>query len=445
MPEGQAEPTQTTHGTSIAGGSVRLLVARALVSVAGFVSVLILARALPPQGRGAVAFVMMTGLVLAGISRVGLDEATTVFAARRTGDRPRLVSNLLLFSLAMATLAGGACAVVLAAAPSIRPDGIDSAELIALLYGTIGLGLSGAAVAILLGCGRFRDQAIAVSAAPLLLTIALVVVVVFSELSVRAACIAWAAAQVAGACVGCVAAVLAAGIGRPSGPLLRESLTFGVRAWMGSFAAFLNARVDQVIMGFISTEAALGFYAVAVNASEVVLYLPAAVAMVIVPSIARGVASESVATTLRIFRALFLLTAGVVAVGYACTPLVPLVFGGDYESSVEPYLVLLPGGLAYVALVVFSGSLLASSSPGRSSLGPFTALVLGVALDFALIPSLGATGAAIAATAAFAAGGAVAAAAYLRLTRVDARQLVPGRGDLQLIGGLVRRATGRAG
>ena len=45
-------------------------------------------------------------------------------------------------------------------------------------------------------------------------------------------------------------------------------------ARIGSLSRFLNFRVDQILMGFLASEAALGIYAVAVNASEVLLYLP---------------------------------------------------------------------------------------------------------------------------------------------------------------------------
>lgn len=425
--------------SSIAGGSARILAARAVASVAAFATVLTLARGLPPAGRGAVAFVWMTALVLAGVSRLGLDSAATVLVARRVDERSRILTNLLLFSLAAAAAAGGLAALVLGLSPSLRPAGIEGVELVALALGTVGLALQGAAVAFLIGCERFRDQAIASASAAVLLAGLVVGYELAGALSVRVALLLWAGAQLAGAAVGLATAMAAARPGRPSGALFRESLAFGVRAWAGSVAAFLNARVDQVIMGLISTEAALGFYAVAVNASEVVLYLPASVAMVLVPSISRAAAEERAETTLRMFRSLVLLTAGLVLAGLASAPLIPLVFGSAYSPAVEPYLILLPGGLAFVALVVFSGSLVASSAPGRSSLGPLAALVVGVGLDLALIPALGANGAAVAATAAFAVGGAVAILVYRATVGIAARALLPGKSDVELIQGLVRR------
>ena len=442
--ESQAGIQRTGLGAgSIAGGSARLLLARMSSAAASFVSALILARALPPSERGAVAFVTMAALVLAGISGLGLEQATVVFAAKRIRDRPNLLTNLCLLSLTTAMLLGGACAVGLAIASSVRPTDVGGVELLCLVLGTVGLRLNSASVAFLLGCGRFRAQSIVVCASPVLLAVLLLVAWPVSDLTVRSACLIWTAAQLGGAAVGLVAAAYVDKWGLPSPALAREAATFGLRAWGLSIALSFNARIDQVIMGLISTEAALGYYAVAVNAGEAALYPLMTVAQVATPSIARGSMTESIETTLRLFRALLLLTAGIVAVGFVCSPLIPIVFGSDYRPSVEPFLWLLPGGLAYVALNVFSSSLLATSAPGRSSLGPSAALVVGVALDFVLIPPLGATGAAIAASAASVAGGLVATFFYIRLTRIDTALLLPRRGDLAFLRALAWRFTGR--
>ena len=59
-------------------------------------------------------------------------------------------------------------------------------------------------------------------------------------------------------------------------------------AWLGGVAHLLNARVDQVLMGLIASQAALGTYAVAVNASEVLFYLPSAVGTALLPVVARA-------------------------------------------------------------------------------------------------------------------------------------------------------------
>ena len=87
--------------------------------------------------------------------------------------------------------------------------------------------------------------------------------------------------------------------------------------------------------------------------------------------------------------------------------------------------------LGFTATAVFSYALVAGSSPGLSSVGPFVALVLGIVLDLVLIPRFGASGAAAAASAAFLAGGCAALAVFRRRNPFAWRELLlPRRSDL---------------
>lgn len=227
---------------------------------------------------------------------------------------------------------------------------------------------------------------------------------------------------------------------RPRLSLLVDSMRFGIRAWVGSFARFLNFRIDQILMGLLASEAALGIYAVAVNASEVLLYLPAATATALLPVAARAEPGQRGEQTLRAFRSAALVTTGALVVAAILGPLLlPVVFGTAFRDSVEPFLWLLPGALGFAATAVFSNALVASTSPGLSSLGPLASLVVGVGLDLVLIPRFGATGAAAAASTAFLAGGCVAVAVYARRSPFAWRALVlPRRGDLAVLRALAR-------
>jgi hypothetical protein len=71
-------------------------------------------------------------------------------------------------------------------------------------------------------------------------------------------------------------------------------------------------------------------------------------------------------------------------------------------------LLILPATPGYVAMSIFSSALVASGTPGRSSLRPLVSLGLATTLDFVLIPRYGASGAAAAASIEYLAGGAAA-------------------------------------
>jgi O-antigen/teichoic acid export membrane protein len=252
------------------------------------------------------------------------------------------------------------------------------------------------------------------------------------HLTVTLAAFGWLFAHSIGAILLLGASIGVAGVRLPQRMVFNELFAFGLRGWLGNLASFLNFRLDQILMGFISTSAALGVYAVAVNGSEILLYVPGAVATALLPSLARSTEPEQQqARTLRSFRVLVLLTlvSGTV-LGAVGTVLLPLLFGRPFEPSVLPFLVLLPGAIGYAASRVFAGALFARSRPGRSSVAPVVTLVVGLVLDVLLIPTFGAVGAAIAATVGFLAGGGIAIYLYRARYSFPWTQLVPKTDDI---------------
>jgi O-antigen/teichoic acid export membrane protein len=409
-----------------------------------FVSVLLLARALPPVERGAVAFVTVSALVISTLATVGTTEATKVFAAQRPAERPRLLSNIVLVSATGGVLGGLAACAALEALGDSRPDGVGTLELVAIAAGSVvgALGLAGAA--FLQGCSRFSVYSRLLAFGPWLYAVLLAVIWVGWGLTIDRAAVAWVAAQAAPALLFCGAAARGTGLGRPDLRLMAETVRYGVRAWLGGLAHLLNARVDQVLLGLLAVQAtALGTYAVAVNASEVLFYIPSAVGTALLPAVARMGADAGVDRTMRVFRVVMIITLAAVAVAALAGPLMlPLVFGDNYQDSVTPFLFLLPSAIGFVASSVFSNALLASGAPALSSLGPVVSLVIGVSLDLILIPKHGASGAAIAASAALLCGGAAAAIAYGIRSGLPPAALVPRRDDVELLANLATRLAG---
>jgi O-antigen/teichoic acid export membrane protein len=415
---------------SLAASSGLLLAGRVAGNAGFFVAVLLLARGLGPSGRGTIAFLTVTALVIAKLTDFGVTSAALVWPAQRLPQRPVLLTNLMGFT-ALTSLAGGLLVFGgLVAVGDARPVDVDDIVLLAFVAGTVLVALGESGAAYLLGCARFGREAAVTAVAPWLYAVMLLLIELGPGLDLPSAAYAWIGANGARAALLIVAASSGIGFGRPDLRLLGESVRFGVRAWVGGLSRFLNFRVDQILMAYLATSVALGIYAVAVNVSEVLLYLPGAVATALVPYIAGAEPGHRVHQTLRVFRATGLLTLGMLAAAAVAGPiLIPLVFGEPFRDSVVPFLLLLPGAVGFTAMRVFSGALVASSFPGRSSLGPAVALATGILFDLVLIPPFGANGAAAAASAAFLVGGAVAAGAYRDSTRFALRALVPGRRD----------------
>jgi len=255
-------------------------------------------------------------------------------------------------------------------------------------------------------------------------------------LTVALAALVWASTQgLRALLLFSLAARREGGFGRPSRRVLRESISFGVRAWVGTLADSLGFRIDQILIALIASEAALGFYVVAVNLSEMLLYFPGAVSTALLPLAARSDAGSRLGQTLRAFRSASVVTlASLLASAVLVPPLIPVVFGGAFDASITPFLLMLPGLIGFTAMIVFSNALVASSLPSLSSVAPTICFVVGLALDLALIPFFGASGAAAAASGAYLAGGLSALLIYrsrfgFRLTQL----VVPQPGDFETL------------
>jgi O-antigen/teichoic acid export membrane protein len=328
-------------------------------------------------------------------------------------------------------IAAVACGALIALGDD-RPAGVGRPELAIIAAATLVSALGDAGYVFLLGSNRLRPIALITASASWIYPLLLVVLWSTVGLTVLRAALVWTAAESIRALAYLRQSTRGLALSRLDPGLLLEAVRFGSRAWVGSLARFLNFRTDQILMGFLASEAALGVYAVAVNASEVLLYLPAATATALLPLAARADAGLQTEQALRAFRSAAVVTAAAALVAALIGPLLlPVVFGAPFEASVTPFLWLLPGALGFAATAVFSYALVAASSPGMSSVGPFVSLVVGIALDLVLIPRFGASGAAAAASAAFIAGGFAALIVFRRRNPFAWRSLLlPRRGDL---------------
>jgi O-antigen/teichoic acid export membrane protein len=431
--------SQVSRTRSFAASSGYLLTGQIVGNAGFFVAVLILARALGPSGRGTVAFLTVSALIVAGLVTAGVPSANTVLVPQRPDDRRALLANLIVYTVASCLVGGIVWFGTLLLVPSLRPSGVGTVVLILFMAGTVFAGLVDAGLAFILASRRTTAMAAIVATAPWSYAAILGVLQTTVGLDVTRAGIAWVSAYGLWASMLVAANVHWAGVGRPSRPLFRETLRFGVRAWVGGTARFLNFRLDQTMMPYLATETALGLYAVSVNVSEILFYVPAAVGMLLVPRVAATESTKRLPRTLAAHRMTILITTISTLIALVLGPLlIVLVFGPAYQRSVVPFLLLLPGAIGFSFTRIFGNALMGSSLPGRSSIEAVVALATGILLDLVLIPAFGASGAAVAASVALLAGGLAAVILYRRREPFPLAELMPGRAEIERLVSIAR-------
>ena len=228
----------------------------------------------------------------------------------------------------------------------------------------------------------------------------------FDELDVLGAIIAFTSSFLV-ADVVCFAVVAAgrldvAGILRPDFATLKEQIRYGAKGQIANLAQLFNYRLDQFLVAAFVSRAGVGHYTVAVGLGEGVWWSSSAVAMVLLPRLTgmdRDRANEVTPVICRNTLAMSIIAAvGLVAV----SPLaIRILFGREFDPSLLPLVLLMPGIIAASATRVLGSYLFSQGHIIYNTYATFIALGVTLALDFALIPVLEVEGAAIASSIAY--------------------------------------------
>jgi O-antigen/teichoic acid export membrane protein len=181
----------------------------------------------------------------------------------------------------------------------------------------------------------------------------------------------------------------------PRRDLRRKSIPFAAQEVLSSGLA----RIDAVLLSLLATQAVVGLYGAAYRLLEATLFIPIALQGAFAAMFTylddRSDPTISAAFSRSIKLALTLLLPCAVPLAVLPGPLLTLFFGGGFEESVTAMRILAPV-VVLLGLVLLSVSLISSRLNPRMLVTYFAiTLVVNVAVNVALIPSLGQTGAAI--------------------------------------------------
>ena len=417
--------------TGLARGASLTLVTRALALLIGIASSVILARALGPAGRGEYALIVLIPALFQFIGGFGLEPSVTYLVAKRRHEARVIALTLVLASLGLGLLLIGVYALV-AAVPAylryLQAAAVDP-SLVWVLIALLPLTLAAqSVVAAILGLERYRIYNLATLITPVANLALLLALVVVLRLGVAGAVIAAAAAGVLGL-AGAASLLLRVSTGRACylPTVIREWLSYGLRAHAANVAWFLHYRADMFLVAYLAGPAALGFYATAVGLGEKLYMPPSAIGTVLFPRVAGASSEDARRVTPAAARTTFWLTLCLSALlAIAAWPLVLALYGSEFLPSVAPLWLLLPGLVSLAVGRVLSADLNGRGLPGSVARANGSMAVVNIALNLWWIPIWGAAGAAAATSVSY-------TAAVLLLGRRYRRESGAGWGELLLL------------
>jgi O-antigen/teichoic acid export membrane protein len=183
---------------------------------------------------------------------------------------------------------------------------------------------------------------------------------------------------------------------------IRRHLAFGLRSVPGGLAVGLNTRIDVLVLGLFTTDAAVGVYSFAAFFIEGLLQLPQLSRRIVDPPLARLSKPESRADlSAFVKKGRNLGAAGallVAALAIAVYPVIATLLVGPALSSQSwsVFAILMMGAGIFGIYATFGGLLSQAGLPAAQSRLNVTILAANLLLNFALVPAYGINGAAIA-------------------------------------------------
>lgn len=417
----------------------------AVLAVVALATGVLAARLLGPQGRGHLAAAQAVGTLVGAIGALALGDALVFFIGRRTRPPMVVLRTATLVATGSTVVLIGVAWVLMPTLLAGQPGAVDAARA----FSFIGLPfvLVGFPITMIRALQRFGLWNVLRLLAPLCWFAALLLFTLIRTREVTPLVIAFVGLQLL-----LVPLVwLLAKKEDPSGgidlALVKPMLRYGAPLFLATLPQALNLRFDQLLIANVESARQLGLYAVSVSWAGLGLPLMAAIGSVLFPTLAGMEPLDARETLTRSTRAGAVIAVAIGIASAVSAPwLVPLLFG---ESFAVP--LLLPIVLAAATSMLGLNGIIEEGLRGlgepRSVLfAELAGLAVTVITLFALIPTMGITGAAVASLAGY--GVVTATLAWRIRVRNEVRLsdlLVPRRGDLQDMAERARAVATRRG
>lgn len=204
-----------------------------------------------------------------------------------------------------------------------------------------------------------------------------------------------------------------------------DSLVFGFKVYLANILSYLNYRLDMLIIAVFLDPVAIGIYSIAVGMAEKLFIIPGAVSVVLFPRISSIAESEANDFTPKAVRKImFLLTLSCIGLAIFIKPIIYILFGPAFLPAFLPFLILLPGIIAFGLSGTLASDLSGRGKPQYAILSSITCLVVNIILNIILIPRWGISGAAFASTVGYWADTVVIIWAFSKISKKGIREFI---------------------
>ena len=421
--------------------SLHTIVSRGGLFVAAFLTGILTARLLKPEGKGVLALFQVLPAMVISFGELGIRQSTAWLIGRKQYEDADIQAGMMALFYA-----SGAAGFLLVLLGYWALDLYAFGTLPALVFAVVVpvTLLQRYATGLLLG----RKQIEKMNYSHLLIK--------FASLTFLVLFVAWLGWGVPGAGLAFLAGQLCATVlvlvwigngaslkSRWRGPIPGLLLSKGVWFAAAVFVLTLNYRADVLILGHLKGPVSVGLYSVGVALCELLWEVPLSIGVVLFSRSLNWTGEQARDSIDRLYTMTRLLLPAVVLAALAVVGgaalFVPLLYGEAFRPSIQAILLLVPGTIPLTLFLFLHFFAAGQGNPNLALKAFVPGLALNVALNFLLVPSLDFRGSALASTISYTSS--VVFYIYLFTRQYGGtfgRVLLLRRADLAYLRGLIR-------
>ena len=395
------------------------------VSILNFLTAILVARYLGPDGKGMFVIITLTAGVMVTFGNFGLGQALLYSRAKKRYTNEELWTFSLIFALGWGMILSGVAAALLwFFAPVILKMQMNAMLMMGICAVPVLLWIEFNRT-YLMGGHQFKLYNIVDGARAFSwFALAWIFLATFKN-RLKAAVTAWLIATLLTGTIQLVVSWRPGRIRFKKFVVMGKDLFgYGLKTYLTTLLQFFNYRLDAFILNWFSTSAVVGIYSVAVSLAETIWHLCNAVASLVFPKISALTREE--ANRLTPITSRFTLTASFLAaillavIGpWAITTL----YGKAFGAAIYPLWFLLPGIVFFGLVKILYGDLAGRGFPGIGGWVTGTALILTLLFDFTFIPLWQASGAAVASSISYTAAAVLCTYYFAKITGISHREV----------------------
>ena len=407
--------------TSLKKSGLITFLTQVSVFIFGFATSIILARVLGPEDRGIYALIILIPAVMGLLGTLGMDIANIYFSANKKYKLSDIISNSLVSSIGLGLviiLLFWVASTTNAFQEFLIANNITFLYLWLAVFTVPIVLLSGFFNRILLGREQIvKFNTVAISKSIFQLGLVFVFLIVLDQ-GVFGAVLAYIVTTV---CVALLVTLFIKKLNRINFSinfgLLKESLRYGGKGYLGNVAQFLNYRLDMLLVAYFLNVTAVGHYTIAVGMAERLWMIPGSIGTVLFPRVSAIADTQANQLTSKVSRhTLFIVFILSIVLIVLAKPLILIFFGISFLPSVEPLMILLPGIVALSFAKVLTSDLAGRGTPEFGTYASIVSLAVNIPLNLYFIPKWGISGAAFASSIAYILATLIIVAAFIKIS-----------------------------